>query len=327
VGAIPVVALVSSGCLIDRGARAEIAQMRRQVDVSRRQAEAAEKRADELENRVFVLEDRVDTRAVKDDRGAQPPRLPVVKKPAPAARVDDAPAAPGSAVTDRYLDEDGEEVVVIYEGDAARSGSTRPRVSLHESSRPDDMIPVDEAKAARSAPRARRSPRTQVAQAEAGEGVDRLPVTPSVPPPPGDAGPAVAPDADDPVGLYKASYQALTRREHATAIAGFRKFLERFPGHDYADNAQYWLGEAYYDQRDYQAALGEFRRVVKRYPDGNKAPDALLKIGYCYAKLGDLDAARDVLSQVVEIYPKTEAAKLATKRLEELRPQGAGVTP
>ena len=99
-----------------------------------------------------------------------------------------------------------------------------------------------------------------------------------------------------------------------------REFLKKYPDSSLADNAQYWLGEAYYDQRNYEQALTEFRRVVKRYPSGNKAPDALLKIGYCYAKLGDVAAARDVLAQVVEVYPKTAAARLATKRLEELRP-------
>jgi tol-pal system protein YbgF len=118
---------------------------------------------------------------------------------------------------------------------------------------------------------------------------------------------------------YQRAYQALGRREHATAIAGFRAFLAAHPQHDYADNAQYWLGEAYYDQADYATALVEFRAVLKRYPGGNKAPDALLKVGFCLTKLGDAGAASDVLGQVVDIYPKTDAARLAVKRLDEIR--------
>ncbi len=285
-----------SGCLVDRGARAEISDLHRQVDVYKREAAAAQEKTEELENRVFVLEDRVETQKVAEDKAAARPRLPVVKKPV------GAPAADPAAV-DRYTDDNGEEVVVIYEGDAARKQPSRPQIRLNGSGRADSLQPVDEP-AARAMPRARRS--KTLAQAEA-------------PRPPAQAPAASAPEADDAIGLYKSSYQALTRREHAAAIAGFQKFLSRYPDHDYADNAQYWLGEAYYDQREYQTALAEFRKVVKRYPDGNKAPDALLKIGYCYAKLGDLDAARDVLSQVIEIYPKTDSAKLAAKRLEEMR--------
>jgi tol-pal system protein YbgF len=121
----------------------------------------------------------------------------------------------------------------------------------------------------------------------------------------------------DAIGVYRGGTEALGRRDHAAAIAAFRRFLERWPDHDYADNAQYWLGEAYYDQADYKTALLEFKKVLQRYPDGNKAPDALLKIGFCHGKLGDEKDAKSALAQVVELYPKTDAAKLAEKRLVE----------
>ena len=301
-----------AGCLVDRGARAEISDLHRQIDTYRREAAASQQKSEDLENRVFVLEDRVETQKVADDRAATTPRLPVVKKAAPTGLAGAPAAAAPDASVDRYTDENGEEGGVIYEGDAARKAPARPQIRIDGSGRPDSMQPVDEPAARTSnLPRPRRS-KAAVAQAESPASA---PGGSAVASAPADA----APDADDAIGLYKSSYQALTRREHAVAIAGFQKFLARYADHDYADNAQYWLGEAYYDQRDYQTALAEFRKVVKRYPDGNKAPDALLKIGYCYAKLGDLDAARDVLSQVIEIYPKTDSAKLAGKRLEEMR--------
>jgi tol-pal system protein YbgF len=146
---------------------------------------------------------------------------------------------------------------------------------------------------------------------------EKLPVAPLPRTPP----PAPSPASGDGSAMdeYQRAYQALGRREHATAIGGFRAFVAAHPSHDYADNAQYWLGEAYYDQADYATALAEFRAVLKRYPGGNKAPDALLKVGFCLTKLGDAGAASDVLGQVVEIYPKTDAARLAMKRLDEIR--------
>src|SRR5690606_34317546 len=98
-------------------------------------------------------------------------------------------------------------------------------------------------------------------------------------------------------------------------IASLRGFLATHPRHDYADNAQYWLGEAYYAQNDYRQALGEFRIVIETYPRGNKVPDALLKVGYCYQALGQTDKARAVLEQVVNLYPKSEPATLAATRL------------
>jgi tol-pal system protein YbgF len=137
------------------------------------------------------------------------------------------------------------------------------------------------------------------------------PVRPASPPPSAASGAATA--------AYGRALDALRRRAHDEAIAALREFRATWPRHELAQNAQYWLAEAYYDQGDYRTALEEFRHVVQRYPSGSKAPDALLKAGYCHAKLGDTKNARHLLGQVVELYPKSAAAKLADGRLRVLR--------
>jgi tol-pal system protein YbgF len=109
---------------------------------------------------------------------------------------------------------------------------------------------------------------------------------------------------------------------HEQAAKLFRELVRRFPDHDLADNAQYWLGECFYAQKQFVEAISEFRQVVTRWPLGNKAPDALLKLGYCALALGETDKGRDLLTQVPISYPNTEAARLAQQRLAELRPTG-----
>jgi tol-pal system protein YbgF len=115
---------------------------------------------------------------------------------------------------------------------------------------------------------------------------------------------------------YRSAVELVKSGKHVEAIAALRAFLAHYPKHDYADNAQYWIGEAYYAQKDFTHALGEFRTVVEKYPRGNKVPDALLKVGYCYQALGQAEKAHAMLQQVVSLYPKTEPAALAAKRLE-----------
>ncbi|MGE0868127.1 MAG: tol-pal system protein YbgF [Kofleriaceae bacterium] len=115
---------------------------------------------------------------------------------------------------------------------------------------------------------------------------------------------------------YRTAVELVKTGKHGDAITALRAFLAKFPRHEYADNAQYWLGEAFYAQRDYGHALSEFRVVIETYPRGNKVPDALLKVGFCYGALGQPDKARAVLEQVVTLYPHTEPAALAAKRLE-----------
>jgi tol-pal system protein YbgF len=116
---------------------------------------------------------------------------------------------------------------------------------------------------------------------------------------------------------YREALAKIRRAEYEGGIASLRDFLQRYPRHDYADNAQYWLGEAFYAQRQYGQALAELRLVVERYPQGNKVPDALLKVGYCHLAMGEREKSENVLREVIRLFPRSEPALLAAKKLEE----------
>ena len=94
--------------------------------------------------------------------------------------------------------------------------------------------------------------------------------------------------------------------------------MKRYPSHELADNAQYWLGECFYHRKDYSMALREFRRVVEKFPRGNKVPDALLKLGFSYLALGSTRPGREALTELVRSYPRHPASGLAAAKLAEL---------
>jgi len=119
---------------------------------------------------------------------------------------------------------------------------------------------------------------------------------------------------------YERAFNLLKEGRYDLAVAAFKTFVQTYPKGSYTDNAQYWLGEANYVQRNFKAALAEFERVVNNFPDSPKRPDALLKMGYTYQELGDNDKARLSLNSVRMNYPDTTAARLASKRLQELAP-------
>src|SRR5205085_3662232 len=108
----------------------------------------------------------------------------------------------------------------------------------------------------------------------------------------------------DAAGDYRAAVDLVKAASYDGALTALRAFLARYPRHDFADNAQYWIGEVFYAQKDYAHALSEFRKVVEVYPRGNKVPDALLKLGFCYQAMGQGEKARAMLEQVVNRYPK-----------------------
>jgi len=119
---------------------------------------------------------------------------------------------------------------------------------------------------------------------------------------------------------YERAFNLLKEGRYDLAVAAFKTFVQTYPNGRYTDNAQYWLGEANYVQRNFKAALAEFEKVVNNFPDSPKRPDALLKMGYTYQELGDNDKARLSLNSVLMNYPDTTAARLASKRLQELKP-------
>lgn len=141
----------------------------------------------------------------------------------------------------------------------------------------------------------------------------------------GATGAAGAPAGADPSSteqaVYNQSFDALKAGSYSIAITGFKDFLSNYPQSPLADNAQYWLGEAYYVNHDYESAGEAFRTVLKKWPDARKAPDALLKLGYTQFEQKQYAAARSSLNAVTQKYPGTEAAKLAADKLRRIPAQ------
>ena len=98
----------------------------------------------------------------------------------------------------------------------------------------------------------------------------------------------------------------------------FEALLADFPAGEFADSAQYWLGEAYKINREFDKARAAFSKVVSHYPNSSKVPDALLKLGYIEFDQQNIAKARDYLTRVTTSYPGSTAAHLASKKLAQM---------
>ena len=147
---------------------------------------------------------------------------------------------------------------------------------------------------------------------------------------------AVAPPATgalQPQDIYQAAYIDFSRGNYSLAIAGFREFLRRYPAHDLAGNAQYWLGEGYLGlarayanavQADKEAealsqAVQEFRKVLVNYSRADKVSTALYKEALALIELKQPQQAAARLQYLVENFPQAEEAPLARERLAALK--------
>jgi tol-pal system protein YbgF len=134
----------------------------------------------------------------------------------------------------------------------------------------------------------------------------------------GGSGADSAAGAADDKAAYQAAFDLLKNSQYDRAIAAFQKFLAAYPTSQLADNAQYWLGEAYYVNKSFPEAQAAFQRVVDKYPQSRKRPDALLKIGYCQYESKQWDQAKGTLTQVTSQFADTPAGHLAQQRLDKM---------
>ena len=153
------------------------------------------------------------------------------------------------------------------------------------------------------------------------------------PPPTATAGARPTTGALQPQDIYQAAYLDFSKGSYALAIAGFREFLRRFPEHELAGNAQYWIGEAHYSlarghtnaaqpdkaKEALEQAVTEFRRVVANYPRAEKVPAALFKEALALIDLKQPSLAQARLQYLIDNFPQAEETPLARERLSSLK--------
>jgi tol-pal system protein YbgF len=279
-----------TGCHDHSAVERQLADLRKELEQIKAVGSSASVVLEDMENRILLLQDQVDsTRLLLGSSGGPlPPALPVVR----------LVQGPGSSPPPGDLVTDPGDAGLAPGGDAPSATDPVPAAG------PDPGRPIaieyqelDEF--------------GNVVGQRSGrhEG-----------PPPSEApeGPGRKTFDSRPLMLYKQGMDLLNAKRHREAVAIFEDFLVQYPGHDYADNCLYWIGEAYYDRQMFQPALARFEQVIVQYPRGNKVPDALLKAAFCYRELGMKDRARDLFEKLIRTWPDSPAARLAEKGRESL---------
>ncbi|HXH27960.1 MAG TPA: tol-pal system protein YbgF, partial [Candidatus Polarisedimenticolia bacterium] len=97
-----------------------------------------------------------------------------------------------------------------------------------------------------------------------------------------------------------------------------QEFVQRNPASEQADDAQYLIGEVYFSQEQYEQAVQAFDQVVQNYPQGDKVPAAFLKKGLALLEMNRTADAVIQLQHVITAYPRSEEARVARARLQDL---------
>jgi tol-pal system protein YbgF len=132
-------------------------------------------------------------------------------------------------------------------------------------------------------------------------------------PPAGGGNPGVSPQR-----LYDQAWGDYVGAQYNLAIAGFENYIRTYARSEQAGDAQYFIGESYYQQGMYREASAAYDRGIADYPNSKRIPDMYFKRGMALNALGQTDRARESWEYVVKNFPNSDAGRLARQRLDQL---------
>ena len=128
----------------------------------------------------------------------------------------------------------------------------------------------------------------------------------------------VASPPPSPQTLYENALRDMLGAKTDLAKLGFEDYLKNYPNGERAENAQFYIGEIYYQNAQYSKAVEAYTKVIDGYPKGNKAPAAHLKKGYALAEMRMKAAAKKELEILIRRFPNSDEAKRAKERIAKL---------
>jgi len=123
--------------------------------------------------------------------------------------------------------------------------------------------------------------------------------------------------------LYGQGREAFRDLNFYDAVKAFREFLAKYPAHEDAGEARYWLGETLYAEGRFREAVAAFAGVIADEANPRREA-ARLKTGYAWFELGDFERAEAILIEVRDRNPGSGLARLAQLRLDRLRRRSGG---
>ena len=121
----------------------------------------------------------------------------------------------------------------------------------------------------------------------------------------------------DVLQIYQTAMNSYRNRRFDEALGQYGQILDMAPDSEWADNAQYWIGECYYGLGKYELSLTEFTKVFT-YAKTTKADHAQLKIARCHMNLGQREKALMAFQKLLDEYPESDKLDVALKEMEYL---------
>lgn len=124
---------------------------------------------------------------------------------------------------------------------------------------------------------------------------------------------------DEPVALFDQAKKAYDEGKYGQARRAFARFVERFPSHGKAADAQYLLGMTHYQQKNWYTAVSELGKVVQNYDKSTRVDDATYHIGQALMNLGECEQAKGWFQLLISEHGNSEFVGTARQKLNAIK--------
>lgn len=118
--------------------------------------------------------------------------------------------------------------------------------------------------------------------------------------------------------LYADSYRDKMGGKLDLALQGFQEYMKAYATTEYAPNAQFWIGDIYYQQGELDKAVAAFDAVIDDFDENGKTPDAMLMKGKTLQRLSRKPEAVSAYRKLFGQYPRTEAGAKGCNELKAM---------
>ena len=80
---------------------------------------------------------------------------------------------------------------------------------------------------------------------------------------------------------FERAKAAFDRGDWIESSLGFKSYVEQYPGTDRTDDALYYLGLSYFQNKEYALASAQFDRLTRDFPQSPFAADAMYYLARC----------------------------------------------
>jgi len=160
--------------------------------------------------------------------------------------------------------------------------------------------------------------RRELDQEKANSGAAVPPPMSGVPMTPADSAAAANPPVT-PGQLYLQASSNRVRGSWSTARIAYQEFLDKFPNHVDAPNAQLGIAQTFEGERNDAGAMTAYGAVISKFPDSPASANARYKLAGIYVRQNKNAQAIPLLQEIVDKFKTSNEYELAVSQLKAIK--------